>query len=293
MTEFGLNRFDPLTLKIDNVAVFIAKRGSGKSTVCEDLLYNIRYQIPLIIIISPTEKTDPFFSRFVPEAFIYDDLDLDALKEILRRNKEVKKNPPPGLENPAVLIIMDDCMYKKTLFNAEIIRYLIQNGRHDDIGLWIITQYAADLPRYIRTNVDIVFAFKDNARVNRENLYKMFFGVVDTFKEFDHLCQFYTADRGILVLDNRDTSSDLKKKLFWYKAKWNAVPPPEKKNWRFGPLANDMYAFNDKHYLESTSESVDWSSYKMSSIRTSAGHAKKSEGQVVLRRLGTHGEILE
>ena len=243
MTEFGLRKFDPHSLKNDNIVLFTGKCGSGKSTVCEDLLYSIRDRIPLIIIISPTEKETSFYSRFIPHAFIYDNLDLDVLKQILQHNSEAKYSP--------VLIILDDCLYKKTAWNSDIIRTLIQNCRFYNIGVWIIDQLG--MPAYIRHNVDIVFTFQDNSYANRENLYKKWFGLVDTFQEFDQLCNFYTSNHGILVLDKRNMSLDFSKQLFWYKAKWNT--DLEKKTWRFGHLANKMYTFND--YLKVTRSNSD------------------------------------
>ena len=285
--EYGLSKFDPKCMPITSVAVFVARRGMGKSTACEDLLYNLRYKVPLVTVFSPTEATDPFFSKFIPDAFIYNELNMEALEQIRKRQRTVLASPPPGVTDPTCLIILDDCMYKKSLFNHELIRYIIMNGRHDGLGLWIISQYVSDLPPYIRANADFVFAFKDNVRTNRENMWKMFFGVVPSFPVFDPIHKFYTDNYGILVLNNRERSQDEKKMLFWYTAK------PIQEKWRLGPQAGDMYKFQEMHYVENKANIVDWNKFEMSSLKKPETVTTKKKGQLVLRRLGVDGKPLE
>jgi hypothetical protein len=216
MTEWGLLEFDPNVIPVDAVTIFIAKRGTGKSECCEDILYHMRSKIPTVLVFSPTEQHDGFYKKIIPHSFIYDKLDLDVLERLRERQAQVKLTQ---MTDSQVLCIFDNCFEKKSLWASNIIRSLILNGRHDNIGVMILAQYSLDLPPYLRSNVDFVFAFKDSYQRNRENLFKQYFGVVPSFKDFDPLMNYYTEDLGILVLNNKEKSNELKKCLFWYKPK--------------------------------------------------------------------------
>lgn len=253
--DLGLHRLNLDIIPPTAVCVFTAKRDSGKSTFCEDLLYHMRTKVPVVVVVSRTENTNHFYKKFLPDSFIYESLDDDLIPRIQKRQETLLNNPPPGVTDPHILLIFDDCMHKKTMFQRQDIRDLIMNGRHFKIGVWIIAQYATDLPTYLRSNADFIFAFKDNVKQNREKLWKMFFGVVETLKEFEAIMQFYTDNYGILVCNNRERANKLTKILFWYKAKMH------RERWRLGPQANDMYEFHEKHYFKKSSEHINWDSY--------------------------------
>ena len=80
MSEFKLNlrKFDMSKLRSDSVIVMIAKRNSGKSVLCKDILYHHR-AIPCGMVISPTEKANKYYSNFIPDSFVYDDYELSNL----------------------------------------------------------------------------------------------------------------------------------------------------------------------------------------------------------------------
>jgi len=64
-----------------------------------------------------------------------------------------------------------------------------------------------DMTPMIRTNVDYVFALRDNVRQNRENLYKAFFGVFPSFDTFCQVMDSCTENYECLVLDNTSKSN--------------------------------------------------------------------------------------
>jgi len=74
------------TLKDDSVIAMIAKRNSGKSVLCRDILYHHR-NIPVGVIISPTEKANAFYGDFVPDSFIHDEFDSLVISKLLQRQE--------------------------------------------------------------------------------------------------------------------------------------------------------------------------------------------------------------
>ena len=77
-----LKKFDITRLRDDSVIAMIAKRNSGKSVLCTDILYNHR-NIPAGVIISPTEKANSYYSKFIPDCFIHDEFDPIIISKLL------------------------------------------------------------------------------------------------------------------------------------------------------------------------------------------------------------------
>jgi len=96
-----------------------------------------------------------------------------------------------------------------------------------------------DMTPMIRTNVDYVFALRDNVRQNRENLYKAFFGVFPTFDSFCQVMDATTENYECLVLDNTSKSNKITDCVFWYKA-------PIRRNFRVGGAA--FWQYHQRHY---------------------------------------------
>jgi hypothetical protein len=118
-------------------------------------------------------------------------------------------------------------MYDKAFMRDDCMRRLFMNGRHWNIFFMLTTQYCMDMLPYVRTNVDYVFALRDNVRQNRENLYKAFFGVFPTFDQFCQVMDACTENYECMVLDNTSKSNKISDCVFWYKA-------PIRKNFRVG-----------------------------------------------------------
>ena len=75
------------------------------------------------------------------------------------------------------------------------------------------------MPPNFRTNVDIAITLRENVTLNREKLYKMFFGVFETQKSFDMALTACTANYGGLVSANNLTiSNEICDTVFWIRA---------------------------------------------------------------------------
>jgi GTP-binding protein EngB required for normal cell division len=68
--KLELKKFDPSTIKSDSVIVFIGKRNTGKSYCMKDIL-SYHKELPVGVVISPTEAANNFFEKFVPNMLIY------------------------------------------------------------------------------------------------------------------------------------------------------------------------------------------------------------------------------
>jgi hypothetical protein len=230
-----LKKFDPAKIGDEKICVVIGKRGTGKSTLIADLMYNKRH-VPMGIVQSATEEGNKFYSKFVPDIFIYNDFSVEAIEKVVARQKRMVIR---GAPNPNCFIILDDCLHDKKNLKCPIIRQIFQNGRHWKIFMVVAAQYALDMSPDLRGNVDYVFILRENIIQNRERLYKSFFGVFPTFQQFCQVMDVCTENFEALVLDNTSKSNKIEDCVFWYKA-------PIRSNFRCG--SEMMWQYHNKNY---------------------------------------------
>lgn len=220
--DVHLKRFDPSNMQTNRICVMIGKKGTGKSTLVEEIMW-FQQNIPVGCIMSATEEANEAYSEMAPPLFIYKEFDADALLRLINRQKKMKsmfkQNGDKLPFDHRAFLLMDDCMYDKKNFRSPLVRELFMNGRHWDLFVLITIQYLMDITPDVRANTDYVFALKENIRKNREKMYKEFFGVFPSFALFDELFLEVTQDYRCLVLDNTVPSTRIEECVFWYKAK--------------------------------------------------------------------------
>jgi hypothetical protein len=213
-----LRRFDPRTIKDATICLFIGKRGTGKTTLMEDILYYKRH-IPTGVVMSATEESNATWGKHVPGLFVHNDYKPDLLKSVIKKQR--RKLHEDG-DADATFVVAEDCMYQAKTFSSDKgVKGLFFNGRHWRIFVMISSQYCLDLPPALRANVDYVFCCRENILHNRERLYKNFFGILPNFDCFSDLMNACTQEYEVLVLDQTSTSNNISDCIFFYKAKHN------------------------------------------------------------------------
>ena len=223
--KLELKKFDPSTLKNDSVVVFIGKRNTGKSYCMKDIL-SYHKDLPVGIVISPTETANNYFEKFIPNMLIYEEYEPTIIKKFLDRqinigktkNDQIKKYGNSDIDNRAFLIL-DDCLYDKTWPTDKNIRSIFMNGRHYKIFFLITMQFCLGLPPILRANIDYVFIFKTNLIKEREKIYNHYAGVFNDFSTFCTVMDNCTDNYECLVIDNKVQSNKLEDQVKWYKAK--------------------------------------------------------------------------
>mgnify|MGYP000014431427 CR=1 FL=1 len=95
--KLELKKFDPNKIKNDSVVVFIGKRNTGKSYCMKDILSYNR-DIPVGVVVSPTEKANGYFEKFIPKMLIYDELD----EKLVKFKSELIKDQKKRLEDKSI-----------------------------------------------------------------------------------------------------------------------------------------------------------------------------------------------
>lgn len=252
--KLELRKFDPSKIKSDSVVVFIGKRNTGKSYCMKDILSYNR-DIPVGVVVSPTERANGYFEKFIPKMLIYDELEEKIVSKFLTRQITITKDRKKELEkhgsstiDPRAFLILDDCMYNKAVTKDKNIRCIFMNGRHYKIFLLITMQHGLGLPPDLRSNIDYVFIFRNNIVKEREKIYNHYAGMFPTFDVFNQVMNQCTENFECLVIDNKIQSNNINDNVYWYKAQDSNYKMCTQNLWEMQALQDqrDLMGINDE-----------------------------------------------
>lgn len=218
-----LRRFKLDWLNKNPSICMIAKRGSGKSWVCRDILRQFS-DIPGGLIISPTDEMSSFYGKFFPELYIHYTYESKIIERLLYRQrimiqkKKEKKEKGKKIDVRSFLL-MDDCLSSKTSWmKDQPIQEMFFNGRHYKIMFILTMQFPLGITPELRSNFDFVFLLAEDFISNQKRLYDHYAGMFPDFISFKQVFQQVTADYGAMVIVNRGAHEDFLDKVFWYRA---------------------------------------------------------------------------
>ena len=252
--NLNLKKFKPSGMPDNATCILLGKRRTGKTTITLDIMYNKR-AMPCGVVISGTEESNHTFKDIVPDTFIYGEYKPEILERVFVRQKKltnhnqnkIDKGQTSDLIDSKVFIVLDDCMYDKSVWKSEVIRKVFFNGRHFNMFFLSTCQYLMEIPPSIRANIDYTFVLREPVLSQRQKIYTYFAGIVPDFKMFCHILDNTTNNYECLVIDNTSRSTEIADVLFWYKAK---VRP---KGWRIGSHSywqHHRKKYNPKHDAE-------------------------------------------
>jgi hypothetical protein len=213
-SNLHLRKFRPDLIGDNRVCVFIGKRGTGKTTLVADIMYHKRH-MDTGVVFSATEESNAFWAKHVPDLFIYEDYDEEVAKNFVLRQRQLLKHA--GSVKPSFMLC-EDCLYDNRLVKDKNIKGIFFNGRHWQILFLLTMQFCLSIPADLRANIDYIFVCRENIIQNREKIYKAFFGIFPTFKQFCQTMDQCTENFECLVLDNTVQSNKIEDCVFWYKA---------------------------------------------------------------------------
>ena len=220
MHKIRLSKWDPKSIKPHRKILFVGRSGGGKSVAMRHVLFHLRETTDLAVCFTPTEETRANFEQIVPASCVYDNLDLSVVARALDLQKGLLES---GKER-RLLLVADDCAFDKGVWRSPTVRSAFMNGRHYKCGFVLSMQYLMDLTPDLRTNVDYVICTADNIHQNKKRLWQAFFGVFQTYSEFDQVFTACTQDYSCCVLDQTQPSASVEASVFWWKAS-SALPP--------------------------------------------------------------------
>lgn len=223
--KLAISKFS-LTMMANHPAIIlVAKRRSGKSWVCRDILRHYRGKLPVGIIIAQSEKLqEPFYSEFFADSYIYYKYDDKILKKLFTRQEKIIEKQKQKKEknikiNPGAFLLMDDCLADKGSWaNDPLIYELMYNGRHYKILFMLTMQTPLGIKPDLRSNFDYFFLLADDTENHMKKLYENYAGMFKSVKEFRSVFKQLTVDHQAMVVANVAADKPFKEKVFWYKA---------------------------------------------------------------------------
>lgn len=223
-SSLKIKQFKMKYIKKDAAIAMIAKRGSGKSWVCRDIIRQQKH-IPGGMIISPTDKMSAFYGDFFPELYIHYDFEPSLISGLLYRQeimieKAQEKRKQGKKVDPSAFLLMDDCMSKKANWvKDDTISEIFMNGRHYRLTYMLTMQYSLGISPELRSNFDYIFLLGEDFISNQKRIYEHYAGMFPTFDSFQTVFNKLTDNFGCMVIDNKVKSKKLTDKIFWYKSK--------------------------------------------------------------------------
>jgi len=156
---------------LDSACICIsAKRRSGKTFLCREMLYYMcqKMKPDLVILFSETADFNEDFD-YIPEYFKYPRYDEEKLMKYIHQQEEnmklyrqkKKKNKNYNKEPPHILVVMDDVAHDKSVFFSHAIGQLAILGRHIKMSAVVLTQHLTAFSPKFRQNCDVVITFRD------------------------------------------------------------------------------------------------------------------------------------
>lgn len=208
---------------IDPAIIMIAKRGSGKSWVVRAILDFFK-DIPVGLIIAPTDKMNKFYGKFFPDSYIHYEYKSEIIEQVMLRqqliiDKEREKLKLGKKIDPRAFIIMDDCLGQKGSWAKDRpIQELLFNGRHYRLMYILTMQFPLGISPELRCNFDYIFLLADDTISNQKRIYDHYAGMFPNFDSFRQVFVQLTSDFGSMVIVNRGVKKSLFDKVFFYKA---------------------------------------------------------------------------
>ncbi len=214
LKEFQLN-----SMSDAGVVAMVGRRGSGKSTILTNIMYEKR-RIPDGIGCSGSEESNGALARFMPETYIYNDYNKGAVQAAVDRARALNRNrQEKHMPMKYTFIILDDCSCDKAFTGDPLLKFILMNGRHYGIFFIFTMQYPLAVGPQLRSQIDYVFLSFEPILKNRRTLYENYAGVFPLYNEFSEtmaaVCQDY---RCMVIVQNKPTSS-IEECVFWFKAK--------------------------------------------------------------------------
>lgn len=230
--KLPIKQFNLNDMCINPSIVMVAKRGSGKSVVCKQILKHFEH-IPCGAVIAPTDRMNRFYGDFFPDSYIHYDYKSSIIEKILYRQTMMidkkKQKEQSGIKiDSRAFIVMDDCLSKRgSWMKDQPIMELLFNGRHYELMYILTMQYPLGITPELRGNFDYIFLLAEDFVSNLKRIYEHYAGMFHDFNSFKQTFTQLTADYGCMVISNRGARSSFLEKVFWYKA--DVIPDKEMK----------------------------------------------------------------
>ena len=215
----------------------IGKPCTGKTGVIMRLLYEKRGIFHSGMVLSETEDVSPSYSNHFPPLFVYNELNTDAVKHYIERQKLLKKHVGYAWG----VLVFDDCTQDRKILQTPLFQGIFKFGRHWSTMFIFALQYCLDLGPSLRGSIDWVFIMREDGANERKKIYENLASIIPTYELFTTIMNAVTGDYTALVIKKMSQTNDWRECIFWYRSS-NTLP----EKWKFG--SQYYWDFSNQRY---------------------------------------------
>jgi hypothetical protein len=188
-----------LKMKCPHLAVFSARRASGKSYLARYLLYKLTQakEFDYVYCVSPT-NFNGFWPSVLGEENCTSEFNAEWLEALLAKQASLVTigKPLRGL------LILDDCL-GSTSFHQDVFTKVSVAGRHYQLSVWAMFQHFHKIPTVIRSNSDYFIVLGNQQDKVMKALYEEFAPVaLNNWNQMRTIIKNGTNDYGAVLIDN-------------------------------------------------------------------------------------------
>ena len=211
----NISEFKPEKAQRDRVWLILGSRNTGKSVLLKDLLYRTQKDADLVMGMTQTMSTGKMFRCLMPPHLVYTDgYSYEKADEFLKLSSDMAA----ASKERHTCLVMDDVVFDNKILKSKTQQNLHLNGRHYHTSIFNTSQFSMLVPTTIRANCDYIIALKETVRANRRRLFEHYFGIFDTFGDFERVFNECTKNFGAMVLDRTQSTGRVEDLIKYYRA---------------------------------------------------------------------------
>lgn len=193
--------------------------GTGKSVALRRWHYYLKYR--RVLGFTGSSGAEEEMLRYMGPCYV-NTKNFNAEEEALLRNfwekqqelGRLKKKKHPELDI-GVALQFDDLGTVDDLMKSDILEDLATKGRHSEIGVFVLVQNYTQLPKPIRTQVDLLVLSRECSKATLQPIHKEFFaGFIPKLDDFVAFVMKYTENYGLVILKAKAKSSRFEDCIF-------------------------------------------------------------------------------
>ncbi len=215
-TPFVPEKFTDFNNRKSPSILIMGSRGSGKTTMCVDLMNKLctedKYDVCMIFTAKNTYNNYNLTNFSVIK--LNDELNEEILKNLLHRQRILIDNN----KTSKLMLIIDNVQNFEKIKNTDAYSDLILNSRCYNISIMTTTPSSTSFHPKIRTNMDYIFLLNEQSLTVKQKLYENYGGMFSSFKQFEEVFDETTRENyNSLVINNTGKTQ----KVMQYKEKYS------------------------------------------------------------------------
>jgi len=266
-----IKKFNLKDLKPYSFIVIIGTRGSGKTTIIKEILYNFRHIIRTPLLVSATSQQTGAYSGIIPDLLIHEEYKPEIMEITFQNQLRLRNDMDNGkvrkdIKHVSAIVLDDFCGTNPVWKTDPSLEKLIYNGRHPYLFIIMCVQTPKDIPHKFRDNIDYIFVTNISTEKRKKFLFDNFWD--GKFGEFNVFINSFNSilkvkHNFIIINAGSDENNkqgnkvkDISDYIYWARARDPKTLPKKR-------LGNSFYwdinnKFFNKNYLMSkySNESV-------------------------------------